>query len=231
MLRPLKKYNLKYEKAIIYANDQLNCNYPLSKELLKELNFENGQFFTLLPEDADLNRIYDFFCGLILPQNEICEVINELTGEKSYYTRVPTLDNEIANFIFEALTHNEISVCIFEDVQQELTSPHLEFFHEFGFSCLNKIYYFMNKENASRDEIINALGESNAIWHQLCILTQVNYYNTPGQEVTLEIINHFAKNIQLMILGAYDGEGYFFWEPYNQLENYSQVENTSNLKR
>ena len=59
--------------------------------------------------------------------------------------------------------------------------------------------------------------ESSTLWHQLFIITEMKSefidQFKPGQEVTVDIFKEFAKNIRLLVLGAYDGEGYFFWEP------------------
>lgn len=216
-IKKLIRHNLDYKKAILYAKDQLKIDHVLSREL-NLLNFEKGQFFTLLPKDADINRIYDFFDGLILPQNETKLQMDKITRKvKGYYTLIPTLEDEVSFLISEEVKQKNNYVVIFEDVQQELTSPHIEFFHQFGFSCFNQMYYFLTNVNASPSMIYEAMREVDAIWHQLFIVTEVEseFINQfkPGQEITADVLQKFVSNIRLLVLGAYDGEGYFFWEP------------------
>lgn len=215
MANMLKRYNLEFERAVVYARNQLKCSHVLSTEL-NSLDFKNGQFFTLLPRNVEMSRIYDFFCGLKISKNEIFEQFNETTGEKIYYSWEP-LYKKISYFISEELKLKDHYVSIFEEVQQELSSPHIEFFHQFGFSCLNQMYYFLSKKDAFPELISRAMSESDALWHQLFILTKVDPkvidQFKPGQELNLDEVKEFVKNIRLLVLGAYDGEGYFFWEP------------------
>ncbi len=217
MHKKLTRHNLDYEKTIIYVKDQLDIGYVLSEEL-NLLNFEEGQFFTLLPENVDLNKIYDFFGGLILPKNETKAQTSESSGKVHEDSKwAPTLNEEISFHISEEFKCKNDYAGIFEDVQQELTSPHLEFFYEFGFSCLNQIYYFLSKKDASPELVYTAMSEADAIWHLLFIITEVDSefikQFRPGQKINLEHIKKFRDRIRLLALGAYDGEGCIFWEP------------------
>jgi hypothetical protein len=52
-----------------------------------------------------------------------------------------------------------------------------------------------------------------ALWHHVFILTEIANIDEMGKEITLDNIKEFCKNTQLLVIGAYDGEGYVFWEP------------------
>ena len=52
---------------------------------------------------------------------------------------------------------------------------------------------------------------SNAIWHSLCIISE-NQLNSAETILTLEKIKAICMNAKIVIIGAYDGEGYIFWE-------------------
>lgn len=212
MGKTLFRHNLDYDKAIVYTREQLIFGNTLSKELLNVLDFEKGKFFTLLPDDADLTRIYEFPYGWILPQNETIEYINE-SGGKSSFSWTPTVKNEISSFISEKLRLKTNRVCIFEDVVQLLSDPHIKFFHEYGLLYINELYYLVNGKNSSQETIASAIGEANALWHLVFILTESDKSYAAGQEITLGEIKEFCKDTQLLIIGAYDGEGFVLWEP------------------
>ncbi len=212
MLKELIRHNLKYQKAYEYVKDQLEGGNALSLELLKNLEFEKGQFFTLLPVNADLNRIYDFFGGCILPQNKTNEYINDL-GKKSSYTWIPTLKKEIGNLVFEKLNSNMNLCCIFEDVITRPDDKHIDFFLEYGVLHSNDIYYLLRKPKISVDAVINAIHEINSLWHLVFILSQVEDLSISNKIITLQDITYFCKKIQMLVVGAYDGEGFVFWEP------------------
>ena len=217
MLRELNRHNLDYEKALAYFKDQLNPGHALSTELLNYLDFKNGQFFTLLPVDADLNRIYDFFGGLILPQNPTHTYINEL-GKKSSYTWIPTLKKEMSAYIYQLIQLKYSSIAVFEDVLHRPEDTHLDFFNQYGLLYLNQMYYLLNKNNGTPEVIESAIGEADALWHLLFILAEIESSDSLEKELTLEKIKEFARNTKLLVLGAYDDEGYVLWEPNSQIK-------------
>lgn len=210
MLKDLIKRNLEFEKSILYLKDQLNGGNKLSHELLLTVNFEKGQFFTLLPPDADLEHLYDFFGGTILVQNPTIEYINE-SGKKVSYTKVPTLKNEISKYIFDKIK-TSANNCIFEDVVQVISDPHIDFFHKYGLKYKNELYYRITNDIASEELILEAIKEVSSFWHTLFILTENNFVPVK-KELTLENIKLFCDEITLLVVGAYDGEGYVLWEP------------------
>jgi hypothetical protein len=212
-LREIIRYNLEFEKTIEYFNWTLDGGNTLSKELEKVLDFEKGQFFTLLPEDADFGALYEFADGWILPQNPTYVQFDASGNKSGSYTIVPQLNHEISDFIFNKMEFKNNRVCVFEDVLTRPEHPHLEFFHQYGLQYLNECYYFLSRDNDSPEIIAQTISESGAIWHTLFILTESDNLKALGKEITLESIREFCKNVQLLVLGAYDGEGYVFWEP------------------
>lgn len=210
MGKELIRYNLRYNEAATYVKEQLNCDHILTQELLKTLEFEKGEFFTLLPSSADLSKLYEFYGGCILPQNKTLKYKNE---EKGSYTWIPTLKNEMSLYILEKLKFNESYACIFEDVLRRPNGPHLDFFHQYGFLYLEQIYYLV-KNNASAEVVKSAIDEVNALWHLLFIVTEIPNTILLGQQVSLEKIQKFCKNTLLLVVGAYDGEGFVLWEPH-----------------
>lgn len=210
MMRELIKHNLDFFRAKIYVEDVLNGGHTLSKELLNLLDFEKGQFFTLLPTDADLARLHEFSYGWILPQNETKEYIDEF-GRKSSFSWTPTVLNEISQFIFEEVNLKGFT-CFFEDVVRLPSDPHLEFFHEYGLLYLNELYYLIDNEHASQESIRSAIGEVNALWHLLFVVTKIETSEILGKEITLNTIKEICRRTQLLVVGAYDGEGFVFWE-------------------
>lgn len=59
-MKELFRHDLEYFQSLEYFKDKLEDVNVLSKEILKLINFEEGSFFTLLPNDADISGIYKF---------------------------------------------------------------------------------------------------------------------------------------------------------------------------
>jgi hypothetical protein len=95
-MRELIKYALESKKVYPYFKDRLDEVNELSIQVINVVDFEEGCFFTLLPKDANLNRIYNLNEGMILPQNP------KLLGNdgKSLYQYIPTLQEEVSVYIY-----------------------------------------------------------------------------------------------------------------------------------
>ncbi len=209
----MKKYDLDFEKTMDYFNSIMEGGNTLSLELKRNLCFENGQFFTLLPEDANFEDLYDFWGGWILPQNPTFDQFDKLGKKSGSYTLIPTLDMEISNFICEKMLLHPNYVCLFEDVVRQLSDPHLEFFHQYGFLYLEEIYFLLNKDNVTSELIRSTINQSGVIWHTLFMLSFADNSKIIEKNITIDGIKEFCLNTRMLIIGAYDGEGYVFWEP------------------
>lgn len=223
MLKELKRYNLDHERTIEYFNFILEGGNTLSKELERVLDFEKGQFFTLLPDNADFSALYEFPGGWILPQNPTYDQCNEFGRKTGSYTWIPTLNKEIGAFIFDTMEKNNY-VSVFEDVITRPGKSHLESIDKYGALYLSEYYCYLTPKNASPEIIVSVIRESGIIWHTLFILTEINNPENINKEITLENIKEFSENTKLLVLGAYDGEGYVFWEPLAKDSQISTIE-------
>ncbi len=67
-MRQLYKHLLDFDATWKFTYDSLYDVNQLSSELLNVIDFKSGYFFTLLPKEANIERLYEFKTGLILPQ-------------------------------------------------------------------------------------------------------------------------------------------------------------------
>jgi hypothetical protein len=219
-MKELNKHLLKYELVREFFEDALIDANTLSNALLNAIDFRGGCFFTLLPENANLENLYKFTTYGILPQNPMIEyLVNE---QMSTYTEIPTVDEEIAEFILDAIRSNNAAYCIFDDVNAKADEETIElsnsipsdlYFHSFFYK--QEIYYLINKEEISQEIIAQGLKVSNAFWHSLCILTDATFVDLTNRSLSIEKLKEASEKTKMIIVGAYDGEGYIFWEKHN----------------
>ena len=210
-MKKLKKYELDFDITWKYIKNNIEGANTLCTELINILDFHTGFFFTLLPSNANFQRINEFTDGIILPQNPNVEfIINE---KKASYSEIPTLQEELCDFIFKTLNDNQKLSCIFDDVLRSSDSSQLDFFNQRNlfFTYNEELYYKINKNNVNYNSILKCIEMSNAIWHSLCIISE-NQLNSAETILTLEKIKAICMNAKIVIIGAYDGEGYIFWE-------------------
>lgn len=208
-MRRLKRHELEFDLTFDFAKNLLESGNTLSTEMLKSVNFEEGQFFVLLPEGADVNRINNFSTGGLLPRGPLKEIkiLNKIyQGEM-----INSLSVELANFIINHLKANDHRVCVFENVQSHPNDPHnqledkelLRYYN-------NEVYYFVDKKNLIFDKILSCIKNSNVFWHFLCVISQIDLKDT--LLTTTESFSSISKHAIYIIFGAYDGEGYIFWK-------------------
>ncbi len=191
----MKRHELNASSAIKYFERKLNISNALSKQMLVAITSRKGRFFTILPDCIDLNRIYDFDSGGIATgvreRTEII-ILKNLNGNNTFY-------------------------CVFDDVSSgynELNEN--ELFISVGANYLNEIYYVVGAKEVSRELLSDCFSYSDAIWHSLCIVTGADCSKIIDKKLDLKNIEDICVDATLVVIGAYDGEGYVFWEPSSE---------------
>ena len=100
-MKVLHKHKLDFNLSVKYVENRLNNVNKLSCELLKCINFNDGEFFALLPNDAHFENLHEFENGGILQQNPEEEYL--ISGKKSTYSIIPTIDDELCLIIYNKL--------------------------------------------------------------------------------------------------------------------------------
>jgi len=209
-MKQLNKHKLNFDPTWKYVKNNLEKATTLSAELLNLLDFKNGHFFTLLPNDANIKRLYEFEGGVILPQNPEQEYF--VSGKRATYSIIPTIRKELSELILKKIESKDKLCCVFDDVVRIPTDKHMALFHSYGLFYKNEVYYLLEKNKISNELIIQCLRASNAFWHSLCVLSKIDFKCEDSKKLDLEKIKDICLNADLIIIGAYDGEGYIFWE-------------------
>jgi hypothetical protein len=209
LLRPLIQYEMDFELTWKYAKEQLEYGNTLSQTLLRTINFEEGNFFILLPKEANLNNLYDFK-ATILPSNPIEERM--VLGKIYKAEIINNLDKEIANYLLKTVVTENLT-CAFEDAMRYFGEKLNELLMKDKIvRNLNKeVYYLIDKNNASIEKMRISIKNTNVFWHFLCVLSNKHYAEIP--EMDLALMNELCENTRLVMFGAYDREAYFFWKP------------------
>ena len=206
MIKKLNKISLDFNLAWMFVKDNLEGGNELSKALLEEIDVKNGHFFTLMPDDANLQRLYEFKTGGILPQNP------ELVGKNgSTYSFIPNLVEELAHLIQYKIQNNPKLWAFFEDVSWGPSFEHFGVLLSHVRIYGNQVYYALGMGDLEIPKIVEAIANTNAFWHSVAVLTETDVGRF-DRELTLEQFAEIARQTELLIIGAYDAEGYVFWE-------------------
>lgn len=188
-MKKINKYLLDFNDAIKYFRDNLDSTNTLSSLLVKMVDFKSGHFFTLLPEDSNLENLNVFTSGGML------------------FSR----GQQWSELILNKLKSNSKLLSIFDDFNSSFHPDYQDsLFLHCGRIYQNEVYYLITSDIATDVLIGECLCASNTIWHSLCVLSKTNIHS--NKVLMHEDIENISINVQFIMIVAYDDEGYIFWE-------------------
>ncbi len=190
-MNQFRQYVLDFQKTLTYLQDNLEGTNSLSSAVCNFVNFEQGNFYTILRHDIEPDHLHAFKAG----------------GIKGNFKK------KVFDLVFEELQTEENFIAVFDDVDATYT-PSYEWFlySDIGVHHNEEVYYTLSKEKASKKIIEEAFNASNAIWHSLCVVSASSIPLNQGQSLPYLFFAEIAKNASLIVLSAYDEEGFIFWE-------------------
>ncbi len=190
MMQNLKKYELNYKQALNFVEKSINETNQLSNVFFNYLQRASGRFFTVLPDGIPTEKVHEFEFG-----------------GKTKCLRVET-----AKIIKKTLNSNSRLSCVFDDFNADFkNSESNDLYQSNGLHYNDEIYYSITK-TANQKLILKCLRYSNATWHSLCVITEFSLDKCENRILSIGEITMICENSFLFIIGAYDAEGYIFWE-------------------
>lgn len=213
-MKLLIKHTLNYEPTWEYVKDNLDQVNALSILSLKLIDFKEGNFFTLLPEDGNIKWLYNFQGGGILPPNPVQEHI--LDGKKTFYRVGVSIMEDLSTLIFKKIMQKKEYSLVLDDVSGPLNEACVTYFsdiHPVGYE--EDLYFMIDSNHLSQELILKSLRQSMfCFWHSLGVLTTADL--THVRDIfDIKTIEEICLKTDLVMVGAYDSEGYVFWERDN----------------
>jgi len=210
-MNELIKYSLNFELALDYISDELDNVNLLSSELLRSIDFKQGFFFSLLPKDANIEEKHQFKAGWILPPNPIEEYVCE--GKICRYSVKKSIMDDLSFLILQEMNQRNNLSAVMDDVNGDKPKDeaHPCFFDNYTAFFQDEIYSLVTEKNRSVELISKCLKHSLSFWHSLGVLTTADLPMV-DKELSLENIKDICLKTEVAFVGAYDGEGYVFWE-------------------
>ena len=207
------RHDLSHEPSLLFFKESLEETNLLSIEALRTVNTQKGSFFTLLPKEANLVNLYQFSEAILPETTNQTGPVGNLHGVYTY-SEILSLKKEVGEYLIDLVKKHRF-FCIVDDFNSRYNeAQRADLFKKFGKHHENEIYYMLTPENFSQIILLKCLDKSTTFWHSLCILTKARLDSSDvlNKEDSQEICDKAAY----VIVGAYDGEGYIFWERANQ---------------
>ncbi len=205
------RYELNFERSYHYLREHLASGASLSNTVLNEVDLHKGSFFTILPQNAALERLYHFEHGGIIPAQPYGHTKHYAKGLKKWILprEIETVRPEVGRFIYQFITTEPQRYVLMEDAITKAGDPHLSIEHVQLALCGEDVYYLLQRTN-SLDEVLYTFARVSHSWHSLAILASGEA--TQLSQLSQKDLSHCCTQAAYIIIGAYDGEGYLFWE-------------------
>ncbi|MBA2657717.1 MAG: hypothetical protein H0X51_10145 [Parachlamydiaceae bacterium] len=224
-MEKLKKYLLKQEYIFEYFFEHVQSGNELSKKIINNIDFDRGSFYTVLPSDANLERLYVLTSGNIIPQKHPKISMEDEEGNKYIHQKVMSTEKDFTKFIWDYLKINHSHLAVFEDVMSSLKDPNLEI-DQVRLVTINDHVYYLADYLASLSSVRDALWSAEEVWHMLIVLTKELVSQSLPDTLSVEDLKLICDSTQYIIISAYDGESYIIWEKHGQTWQYPGFELT-----
>ena len=200
---------LEFDRAQLYCIKYLEDGNTVANTLIIKIDFRSGNFYSLTSKDAHVDKINDFSSGDLLPQHQMKST---KVQKKTYDIREKAnSEKELTQYLNLKLTNNKKLTCIFEDVVRTKSDFTTSLSAENAIFFNSEAYYILNANSIDLDKIRKLINQSDAQWYYLNIITSCEV-NDFQNDLNQRIINDIVENTQIIVIGAYDMEGYVIWE-------------------
>ncbi len=198
----LKKIKLDYSKTYDYFQYNLFNSNKLCKIALKKI--KNGSFYTFLPSNVKEEKVYNF----------------NSSGIAKHLVEV------FPAFLLDMIKNESPSLCYFDAINFSYKPGFSDpLFMQFGRYSQHEVYYQVAQQDASLDVLSACSDRSYAIWHSFCMISSSYSKEKAQTEFTNNEMETICEQTYMILLLAYDGEGYIIWDKNNNIEKYEKINN------
>ncbi len=187
----LHRFNLDRTQTMLYLEENLRDTNTLSTAVIDLVPFHQGSFYTLLHKDIKSEQAYQFEYGGV----------------------GGSVKDKISYLVLEEIDKNTHLNCLFDDTGATYIEPYDDpLFLKAGIHCNGEVYYLIKKQQVSKELLDTCFYASEATWHSLCVLSNFQLDYLHNRLVNSSLLRDFVIHSHMILIGAYDGEGYVFWE-------------------
>jgi hypothetical protein len=203
-------------EALLYMKEHLADGRAFSQFLLQTHNLDKGSVITFLPPGTSSEVSIQFTTGGKLPHLSK-ESEKEITSDDgSRWRMVPKPDTsaQLVGIMQNFLLNDQWNVAVFEDASAAPTDPWLSSAGTRLLTYDDEVFHCLGSVDANEPErILNTIDVARS-WRFVAALTCVQRatFAERTQKLDREELQTLAQEAKIIIVGAYDGEGYLVWQ-------------------
>lgn len=187
----LKRYELEKTQTLTYLQDTLEEANELSRVVLEYVDFDKGEFYTQLNQEISTEQLHQFKWGGV----------------------GGSVRNQVSNIVLEVIEKEKDLICVFDDVGATYLAPYEDpLFLQAGLHYNEEVYYVVTNQQKSKALLDTCFFASGCGWHSLCLLSKYPKNLNANMSLGELDLANIATMATCIIVGAYDGEGFVFWE-------------------
>lgn len=198
-------------RAIDYIKETARDGLSLAKIVSSEVDLGNGFISTFFPKNIAPENLYDFRSGGKLPEAPEESWIKVKGG---IMKPTPNTNAILIKILSNYLHANINNICLFENVIAQKFDPWIISRSENTRFYKDEVYHLIYRKNSESQQIKKIIQDSNALYYffGVCSYLTSQYLHSEGNnKITDMQLDIIAKNIEHIIVGAYDGESYLIW--------------------
>jgi hypothetical protein len=196
-------------RGLEYIFEHLRGVNRLCTELLGVVERDDGTVFTLIPDDFDDHRAYDFEAGGLLEENLDWSRAVSLGSGQGTLMPVADLAAERASLILDSLNEHRGAVCICDDFNPRW-SEEIARSAPTAFGVGNETYHRLSVQDGL-DRVTDTLRMADAVWHGVAAVCRRSLLVPQGRNVEPHDLAQCAASVVELSCTAYDREGFVAW--------------------
>lgn len=197
----LEKYKLD-DRVLEWVEAELAVDTLLSRKMPK-IEFDKGVFWTFAPAGMDAEKLYRFSEGGILPAEAKDSFI--LYHSDYRIERKNSCIDELTCYLASLCNRADVSAYLFDDVMARSDDAHL---NDFSYIEKDEVFHILDAQLGAEEDIKELTISTNSSWHFLC----VGLERSCSFPIMSGAFEKLPEAITILVLGAYDGEGFVIWE-------------------
>jgi hypothetical protein len=196
------------EGALTYVKERSDRG-ELGKCVIRSIDLSQGTVFTWLPKGWDAKRLDNINLKAPLTSPKEIEAKKIEISSGSIVLMDDSMNKPTYDYVQSYLQSNGGTLIIWDmDYLPAYYKPE-EGPNSFFFN--SQVYAFATSQNNLREKISKCFTQT-APWSLFGVLTSYDKPLPTAQQVDYSVIEEISSGVDAIIVGAFDGDGYIFWE-------------------
>lgn len=184
------------QRGMDYVREHLTGVNPFCTALAAAVDAAPGRVLVLPPPGVDLERLYRFSEGGLLPSKDEAARFDAKIEQAAYLVSLLRAAPE--------------SVCIVDDFEPSWSEAIAEGVAQHAFGVDDGVYHRFTAEDRP-DEIAATLASADTLWHGVAAICVEDIAMDEESEASVEALQQAGASAIAITCTAYEGEGFVIW--------------------